>query len=79
MKPLDCALRVTLFHRFGNLVAERRPVVEWFDSEELDERIQLVDIVLHRSTREAPPVFAFERTTCDRSLGAFILDIMRLV
>lgn len=79
MQPLDCALGSVFLHRFGDLRAECRPVVERPNAQELDEGVELVDIVLHGCTRETPAVFTVQSAAGLSSLGSLILDIMRFI
>ena len=46
LESLQGAAWLALFHWFSDRGVERRPVVQWLDAQELDQRVNLLDPVL---------------------------------
>lgn len=79
MQALDRALRPPVLDRLRDLLLELGPVVERAQAQELEQRVQLLDVVLHRRAREAPAELRLERVARARALRRPVLDVVRLV
>jgi hypothetical protein len=79
MQAFDSPLRSSIPDGLGNLRVELRPVIEGAYLQESDERVQLVNIVLHRCPRKAPSVLALKGAATLSHLRLLIFDVMGLV
>lgn len=69
----------TLLDQRRDTSTEHLPVVEWPSTEELEERVELLDIVLNWRTRETPAIFGAQFDCCLGSLRLVILNVLSLV
>lgn len=70
----DSLLVVTVVHRLCDGVSEFIPVAERPDTQKLDQRVELVNLVLDRSCSYAPSVVGVEQTACAGSSRLLVLD-----
>ena len=79
VQAFDCALRLPVLDGLGDFRLELCPIIERTKTQELDERIQLVHIILHGSSGQTPTVLSFQRATRLSGLRRLVLDVVRLV